>query len=72
MTNRVEHVSGSSNVADIFSRITHSAAQRRRQGGRGSPIDMLGPPINKVALLKTAAFVLYFKLWPPLINAWPP
>ena len=33
--------------------------------GSGLPIDMLGPPIKKLTLLKTAAFVLNFKLWPP-------
>ena len=31
----------------------------------------LAPPINKLTLLKTAALVLNFKLWPLLINAWP-
>ena len=31
-----------------------------------------GPPFNKLTLLKTAAFVLNFKLWPPMIKAWPP
>ena len=35
------------------------------QGGLLPPIDMLGPPINKLTLSKTAAFVLTFKLWPP-------
>ena len=49
-----------------------------RAGAKGGPgvlaslFDMLGPPINKLTLLKTAAFVLNFKLCPPLINAWPP
>ena len=33
---------------------------------------MLGPPINKLTLLKTAASVLNFKLWPHLRNARPP
>ena len=31
------------------------------KGGLGEP----GPPINKYAFLKTAAFVLNFKLCPP-------
>ena len=41
--------------------------QRRRGSQRGPapPIDMLGPPINMLTLLKTAVFVLNFKLWPP-------
>ena len=42
--------------------------QSRRQGGLGGsgpPIDMLGPPIKKLILLKTAVFVLNFNLWPP-------
>ena len=39
--------------------------QRRTRGGLAPPIDMLSPPINKLSLLKTAAFVLNFKLWPP-------
>ena len=42
--------------------------QSRRQGGPGGsslPINMLGPPIKKLTLLKTAAFALNFKLWPP-------
>ena len=30
------------------------------------------PPNYKLSLFKTAAFVLNFKFWPPLINAWPP
>ena len=38
------------------------------EGGPGRPgplpIDMLGPPINKLNFLKTAAFVLNFKLYP--------
>ena len=40
--------------------------QGRRQGGPGGapPIDMLGTPINKLSLLKTAAFVLMFNFWP--------
>ena len=42
--------------------------QSWRQGGPvgfGPPIDMHGPPIKKITLLKTAAFVLNFKLWLP-------
>ena len=38
-------------------------------GGQG---DWGGLAISKVAFLKTAAFVLNFKLWLPLINSWPP
>ena len=42
---------------------------RRQEGGAredlAPPIDMLGPPINKLTLLKTEAFVLNFKLRPP-------
>ena len=38
-----------------------------RAGARGGP----GPPINKLTLLKTAAFVLNFKLWPPKLTALP-
>ena len=48
------------------------ASAQEGQGGPGSPIDMLGPLINKLTLLKTVALVLISKLWPPLINAWPP
>ena len=40
--------------------------------GSGPPIDMLGPPIKKLTLMKPAVFVLNFKLWSPLMNAWPP
>ena len=32
------------------------------QGGMASPTDMLGSPINNLSFLKTAAFLLYFKL----------
>ena len=51
--------------------------QIRRQGGGPNggclpPIDMLSTSINKLTHLKTVAFVLNFKLWPPLINAWSP
>ena len=36
------------------------------KGGLAPPIDMLAPPlINKFSILKTAAFVPNFKLWPP-------
>ena len=45
-----------------------------KEGGAGEaypPIDMLGPPIDKLFLLNTAAFVRNFKLCPPLTNAWP-
>ena len=44
------------------------------KGGPGSPVDMLAPPppINKLPLLKTAAFVLNFKLFPPKSTALPP
>ena len=50
------------------------AGRAGAKGARGSglPIDMLGPPIKKLTLLKTAVFVLNFKVWPPLMNAWPP
>ena len=41
-------------------------------GGPAFPIYMLNPPINKLTLLKRAAFGLNFKLWPPIIRAWPP
>ena len=34
-------------------------------GGSGPPIDMLGSPIKKLTLSKTAAFVFNFKLCPP-------
>ena len=48
-------------------------SQGRRQGGAWPPqLTCLAPPINKHTLLKTAAFVLNFQPWPPLINAWPP
>ena len=49
-----------------------------RAGARGfsSSIDMLGPPIKKLTLSKTAVFMLNFKLCPPppprLTYAWPP
>ena len=33
--------------------------------GPGPAIDMLGSPINKLSFLKTAVFVLNFKLWLP-------
>ena len=42
--------------------------QSWRQGGPvgfDPPIHMHGPPIKKITLLKTAAFVLNFKLWLP-------
>ena len=48
--------------------------QSRRQGepgGSGPPIDMLGPPIKKLTLSKTAAFVFNFKPGPHLMNARP-
>ena len=45
---------------------------RGSQGVLAPPIDMLGPPINKLTFLKREAVVLNFKLWLPLINAWPP
>ena len=51
---------------------TAGPALRGGQGGLVPPINMLDPPINKLSLLKTAAFVLNFKFWPPLINAWTP
>ena len=38
------------------------------RGGQAPPIHMLGPPINKLTLLKTAAFALNFKLWPPQVD----
>ena len=31
-------------------------------GGAGPAIDMLGPPINKLTLMKTAVFVLKFQI----------
>ena len=55
--------------------LSFSYDQGQRQGGaRGTcpPNRLAWPPINKSFLLKTAAFVLIFKLWPPLINACPP
>ena len=52
----------------------YTAEQGGSQWGRGGAQSIcLTPPINKLFLLKTAAFVLNFKLCPPpLINAWPP
>ena len=35
------------------------------QGGPGPLIDMPGPSVSKLTILKTAAFVLNSKLWPP-------
>ena len=43
--------------------VGQAGPERRR--GPGTPIDMLGPPINKLTLSKTAAFVPNFKLRPP-------
>ena len=40
-------------------------APRGRQEGPGPPFDMLGPQMNQLTVLKTSAFVLNFKLWPP-------
>ena len=42
------------------------------KGGPGPPVDILGLPINKLTLLKTAVSVLNFKFWLPLINVRPP
>ena len=43
-----------------------SGPATRGRGQRGLPfaIEMLGPPINKLTFLKTAAFVLNFELYP--------
>ena len=48
------------------SRLRADAKEGGGAGEPGPPIDVLGPPINKLTLLKTAAFVLNFKLCPPL------
>ena len=44
------------------------------RGGLAPSINMLAfpPPINKLSLLKTAAFVLNFKIWPPKSTALAP
>ena len=44
--------------------------QIHRQGQR--QVGDLPPLVSKLSFLKTAAFVLNFKLCSPLINAWPP
>ena len=45
----------------------------RKARGSSPPIDMLSPPSKKFTRLKTAAFVLNFKVCPPpsVMNAWP-
>ena len=48
------------------------AGAKRGPGGPSPPMVMLYPPIKRLSFLKTAAFVLNFKFWPPLINTWPP
>ena len=45
------------------------------EGPRGAwPLQLtcVAPPINKLTLLKTVVVGLNLKLWPLLINAWPP
>ena len=49
------------------------AGAKEGQRGLVPPIDMLGPPIKKLPLLKTAVFELISNFAPPpLMNAWPP
>ena len=44
------------------------AGAKGDQGGLPPLIDMLGPPINELTLLKRMVFVLNFKLWPPWLT----
>ena len=52
-------------ISRMFGRRVAGPAPRGGQGAFPSPIDMLGPPINKLSLLKTAAFVLNSNFGPP-------
>ena len=52
----------------------HSRVGAKGGSGRSGPppIDMLHPPINKLTLLKTTAFVPIFKVGPPKSTALAP
>ena len=55
----------------IFYSLDTRAGAKGARGPAPPQSTCLTPPINKLLLLKTAAFVLNFKLWPPLISVWP-
>ena len=52
----------------IARKLDRAGAKKGASGGPALPIGMLGPPINKLTLLKTVAFVLNFKLCHPSDN----
>ena len=59
------------NLKQLFF-FSSSSTRAGAKGGLAPQSTRLASPINKLTLLKTVAFVLNFKFWTPLINAWPP